>query len=126
MEEISDDFKENVIKYIRYDDLITEKNNEIIELKKKKKLFEEYILKFLIEKNENIINVGDDRIRRIDVKPKTKTPIKINLIKEVADIVLDDNKINNKDKIVEEIIETIEKNRSKIHYNLRRIKPKSK
>jgi hypothetical protein len=118
MEEVSNDFKDNVIKYIRYDDLINEKMNEIKELKERKKIFEKYILDFLIKENENVVNVGDDKIRRIDIKTKSKKPIKIEQIQEV----LSNNNI--KDDVIDKVINELEKQRSKIHYNLRRIKKK--
>lgn len=124
MNKLTDDFKENVVKYIKYDDLIHEKKMEIADLVERKKELEKCILDFLIKTNENIINIGDDKIKKIDIKPKTKKPIKIELIKKSMDDVLDEYNIKKKDDIVNDVIDIILKTQNEIHYNLRRIKSK--
>jgi hypothetical protein len=124
MDEINDEFKETIIKYIKCDDMIIEKNSELKELREKKKIFEQYILKFLIEKDQNIINVGDDKIKRIDVKTRTTVPIKVEMLKEIISEVFENCKIKNGEEILEQIVNGIDEKRNEKHYNLKRIKPK--
>jgi hypothetical protein len=63
-EEISDEFKEKVVNYVNLDDLIKKKQTEIKELNKKKKVFEEYIIKYLDVVEESVIDLGHGKIKK--------------------------------------------------------------
>jgi len=125
MEELSSDFRENVIKYIRFDNLISEKNLEIKELREKKKYFESYILDFLTKSNESIVCVDDDKIRKIDIESKTKLPIKEKFIEEALYEVLEKHNIElENDNFINDVLNNIENKRKHVRTVLKRFKGK--
>ena len=73
-------FKENVIKFVRMDDLIRQKMEEIKELKDQKKPFEEFILGYLEKKDSPFVNIKSGKL--IKNKSETKAPLKLDIIKE--------------------------------------------
>lgn len=62
--EIDNEFKKNVIEYVRIDDQIRERNQEVKELKKNKKPCEDFIIRFLDSKEETLVNLTGQRITR--------------------------------------------------------------
>lgn len=74
------EFKENVVKFVKMDDLIRIKMEEIKELKEQKKPYEEYILGFLEKKDAPFVNIKTGKLIRN--KSETKTPLKLDIIKE--------------------------------------------
>lgn len=110
---ISKEFQENVKKFIHLDDLLRKKQEEITELKKQKKPCEAYILKYLDDVNENVIEITDGKLRKN--KSETKAQLTQDIIK---------NAILEKIKdptIAEAIIKSMEDKRPlNSHTNLKR------
>ena len=77
---VTKEFKENIIKYITYDDIIKQKQDEIKELKKKKDPHEKFIMDYLVKLNEDGIDVTGGTLK-IN-KSETKTPVSKDNIKE--------------------------------------------
>tara|TARA_E500000178_G_C16606589_1_gene567104 strand:+ start:170 stop:580 length:411 start_codon:yes stop_codon:yes gene_type:complete len=72
--DITEEFKEVVINYVKTDDDIRKKMAEIKELKDEKKEYETFILEYMDKINENVINISDGKLRMN--KSKTKAPLK--------------------------------------------------
>ena len=110
---ISKDFKENVIKYVKLDDHIRKKMEEINELKKQKKPCEEYILKYMDRIGENMIEITDGKLRKN--KAETKKALTLDIIKKAIS-----TKIKTETDIAA-IMELMETNRPlNTHVNLKR------
>ena len=73
-------FKEIVIQYVKLDDLLRSKNEEIKEIKKDKKEIEEYIIECMEKLNEGVIDISDGKLRLN--KTKTKTGLKESYLEE--------------------------------------------
>lgn len=116
---VSKEFQENVIKYIKLDDLIRKKEKEMKELKTQRKPCEEFILKYLDNVGENIIEVTGGKLIRN--KSETKQKLSNDIIKEaITDKIIDPKK-------VEEIIELMETMRPKnVRVNLKRTAARGK
>lgn len=116
---ITKEFQENVIKFVKLDDLIRKKKQEVSELSDQKKPCEEFILKYLDNVNENVIEITDGKLRKN--KSETKAALKQDVIK---------NAINEKiadPKIVEEILNLMEMKRPlNTHVNLKRTAKRNK
>jgi len=110
---VSREFQEKVIKYVKFDDLIRKKEKEIKELKSQRKPCEEYILKYLEDIDENVIDVSGGKIRKN--KYETKAAINQEIIKEtLMEDLQDEEKIRN-------IIKKMDENRPKnTRINLKR------
>ena len=118
---VSKEFKENVVKYIKYDDLIKQKQDEINNLKDQRKPCEAYILKYLDQINQTTISVSDGKLM------KKKTESKKALSQDIVNAVLMD-KIKDPKK-VEEIIKSMDVKRPTVeNVNLKRTRqlPKKK
>jgi len=74
------EFKENVLRFVKTDDLIRQKMEEIKELKNQKRPFEDFILGYLENKNAPFVNIKTGKL--IKNKSETKAPLKLNTIKE--------------------------------------------
>lgn len=74
------EFKENVVKFVKMDDLIRQKMEELKELKDQKKPYEEYILGYLEKKDAPFVNIKTGKL--IKNKSETKSPLKLEIIKE--------------------------------------------
>ena len=111
--EINKEFKEAVIKFVKIDDLIREKEEELKELKKQRKPNEEYILTYLEKINENIIDITEGKLRRN--KSETKTALNRDIIKKaILDTIKDQ-------KLTEEILTNMDNMRPmKTSINLKR------
>lgn len=110
---ITKDFQENVIRYVKLDDLIREKQDEIKELKQQAEPCKEFIIKYLDQIKTNAIEVTNGRI--IKNKSESKTPLNKDIIKEALK-----GKIQDAKKI-EEIINLMDELRPvKERVNLKR------
>lgn len=110
---VDDNFKEKVMKWIEYDDIIRQKEKECKELKNKRKELEEYVLKFLENNDINIIEINGGKLRRN--KSETKTALTNENIKKAI------KKKYNDEKTVEEIMKLMDEMRPmKTHVNLKR------
>lgn len=99
------EFKENVIKYVTLDDQVREKKKEIRELEKQKKPLEEAILKNLDDLDEQVIEIGNGKLRKN--KSETKVPLNQDIIKDAIR-----DKVENP-QVVKEILEMMEQMRPK-------------
>lgn len=116
---ITKEFEENVINYVKIDDIIRKKDKELKQLKLLKKNNEKFILKYLDTVGEKVIEITDGKLRKN--KSETKKSLSIaaitNIIKE---------KIKDQ-KIIEEILNDVNNKREKVvHVNLKRTKKKTK
>lgn len=113
IEQIKEELTENVLKYVKYDDLVKKKQKEIRELNKLKKPCEKFILKYLDLADENIIEITGGKL--IKNKSESKAPLSKDLI---ADATME--KVQNA-QLVEEIMKTAEEKRErKVRTNLKR------
>ncbi len=120
---VSNDFKEKIISFIKVDDLIRKKQEEIKELKDKKEEFEEYILKFMDKSEASFVNIPGGKL--IKNQSESKAPLKIEVIKESIIEGIKKEKLTDSDevnkKVIEEIIELMEIKRGKVNrINLKR------
>jgi hypothetical protein len=110
---ISKEFQENVKKFIHLDDLMRKKQEEITELKKLKKPCEKFILKYLDDIDENVIEITDGKLRKNKSETKsllTQDIIKNAILEKIKDPLL-----------VESILKSMEEKRPlNIHTNLKR------
>lgn len=110
---ISKEFQENVIKFVKLDDLMRKKQQELSELREQKKPCEEYILKYLDSIDENVINITDGKLRKN--KSETKTSINQDIIKKAISKKITDQ------KLLDEILKEMEESRpTNTHVNLKR------
>lgn len=112
-EEPSKEFKDRVLSYIKIDDLIRLKTEEIKELKEKKKPCEEYIIRYLEKAKGDHINIIDGKL--IKNETETKAPLKLDIIKDSIkeemtkqQIVVDPTKC---DELINEMLERMEQKR---------------
>lgn len=130
------DFQEKVIKFIQYDDLIKETllnhRKEINELKLQKKELELYLIDFLEEMNNDIINYGES-----DVIKKVERQKKAPLNKEIMRKAIIEDMIKEKfiksetqgEKIIEKMFESMENKRpvtNVVELKRKSMKPKGK
>lgn len=110
--QITEEFKEQVIRYVKFDDLIKKKNEEIKELKSKRKPCEEYILKYLDREDISCIDINDGKLRKN--KSETKVPLTYDQIKDsIGKKVVDP-------KIVTDILKLMDERPKKVNVNLKR------
>jgi hypothetical protein len=99
--QVSKEFQENVIKFVNIDDLIKKKEDELKNLKKQKKPHEEFIIKYLSDLGEDIIDItkGHLKINKSEkksaitkdtvenvIKKKFQDPLQIQgILKEIED-----------------------------------------
>lgn len=100
---VTDEFKASVIAFIKLDDLIRERQEDIKELKEKKKPYEEYILTYLDKVGENVIEVQESKLRKN--QSETKMPLKIDMIKDAIYETIKREKLNESDDKCKEIVE---------------------
>lgn len=62
--EVTEEFVEVVKNWVKIDDDIRKKNQEIKELKDERKEFETFILEYMDKINESVINISDGKLRR--------------------------------------------------------------
>ena len=116
---VSKEFEEKVIKYVKLDNLIRKKNAEVKELKEQRKPCEEFILKYLDQIGQNTIDITGGKLRRN--KSETKTSINNDVIKKSLTEKIKDP------LAVEEILKIMEANRPlKTSINLKRTNERAK
>lgn len=101
---ITKQFQENVIKYVKLDDLIKQKQSEISELKEQLKPCEAYIITSLESLNESSIGITNGTLVKKKVEKKSSLNpeiIKAGLLKKLKDA-----------NAVEELLKLIEGERS--------------
>lgn len=110
---ITKEFQENVVKFVKLDDLMRKKQEEMTELRKKRKPCEDYILKYLDNVKENVIEITDGKLRKN--KSETKQALSQDMIKAaIMDKVKDP-------QIVEDILKNMEEKRPlNTHVNIKR------
>jgi len=107
---------EKIIKYIKIDDSIKDKQKEVREqmkvLKNQKEEMEKYIITYLESINEEYVNIdGAAKLTRTITNTKgaiNYDNIKISLIDSLKKQNIDENKISD---VLGNVVETIEKNR---------------
>jgi hypothetical protein len=110
--EISKEFQENVIAFVKFDDLIRQKQSEITDLKKKRKPKEDYILKYLDHIDETTIEISGGKLRKN--KAETKVPLNQDYIKAAIA-----TKVSNPD-IIEDIMKKMDTRPTKVNINIKR------
>ena len=106
---ISQEFVNNVKKYIELDDVLKDKRDQIKKMNNEKKSCEEFILDYLQKIDEQTIDIQDGRLRKSVTK--SFTPIKKDLIQQTLTSVFGDGskaqtiteQIINSRKIVEKV-----------------------
>lgn len=114
--ELSKEFQESVIKYVKLDDLIRKKNDEIKELKKMRKPCEDFILTYLDDIKINKVDLSDGRLTK--KKTETKVPINNKVIKAALQKKIEDP------LVVNEIIKLVDEREKKVSVKLQRTKRK--
>jgi len=94
-EDLSNEFKENVVKYIKCDDLIRKKKEEIKVLTNDKKPCEEFIMKYLDTKEATHVNVSGGKL--VKNVSESRKALKVEIIKESILEGIKDEQINKED-----------------------------
>lgn len=90
-QKVTKEFKHNVLTWVGIDDKIREHRQKVKELNQKKKEFEEHILKYLTEVDEESIMLADGKLSK--VVSKSKEPLKKeNIHSALVEITGDANK----------------------------------
>ena len=87
--ELLEEFSEVVKNWVKIDDDIRTKQNEIKDLKNERKDYEVYILEFMDKVNETVVNITGGKIRKN--KSKTKAPLKQDYIQQALFDVTQDS-----------------------------------
>lgn len=112
-QQISKEFQENVVKFVKLDDLIRKKQEELAELKSQKKPCEEFILKYMDKIGETMIEISHGKLRKN--KSETKRALSQDDIKKAISTEIKD--INK----VEQVMKTMDDGRPlNTHINLKR------
>jgi len=101
---VSKEFQENVVKFVKVDDLIKKKQEELSELKDKKKACEKFILKYLDDVGENVIDITNGKLKKN--KTESKTPINQDIMKKAISEKISDP------TVIEEILKSMEDKRT--------------
>lgn len=116
---VSKEFQENVIKFVKLDDLMRKKQQEMAEIREQRKPCEQYILKYLDNVNENVIDITNGKLRKN--KSETKSALSQDIMKNAISAKVQDP------KIVEEILKLMEEKRPlNTHVNLKRTSGRQK
>lgn len=90
-DKVSDDFKRNIIQWVKYDDDLRKIRETTKEINNEKKALEEYILSYLEEIDQKEVAISDGKLSK--QVSKTTAPLKKeNIQKALVEIVKDDNK----------------------------------
>ena len=119
--------KENVTAYIKIDDLIKEKQDEIKELKEKKLKYEDYIKSYLEKEKKEKITFDEGEI--VCKKVSTKQPIKEEIIQKAIISKIKDIDVKKIDvnQIAQNIIQELDNMRGvSIKNNIKRVGRKKK
>lgn len=104
-EDVSVEFTENVVKWVKLDNMFKTKQQEMKEIKKQRNICEDFVLKYLTEIDEQSIEIGNGKLLKNE--KETKSSLKQEIIKEV---LMDKLKDAN---LVKEIIDQMEAKRIK-------------
>jgi|AntRauTorckE6833_2_1112554.scaffolds.fasta_scaffold43219_2 hypothetical protein len=116
---VSKEFKEMVLKYVKLDDLMQQKQKEMSELRAQRKVCEEFILKYLDDVDQDEIEITNGRLKKKITE--TKVPINQDNVKEAVK-----EKVKNP-KIIKDILDSVEKTRAKnVRVNLQRTTGKAR
>lgn len=126
---VTDEFKESVIAFIKTDDLIRQRQEDIKELKEKKKPYEEFILRYLDKVDQNVVAVQGSTLRKN--QSETKMPLKLDIIKAaIFEGIKKEQPAPDEVKckeLVEQIVELMETKRpTTVRVNLKRTFNKEK
>lgn len=77
---VSKEFQENVVKFVKLDDIIAKKTKKLAELKAQRKPCEDYIIKYLDNIDEQVINITNGKIKKN--KSETKGSLNADIIKK--------------------------------------------
>lgn len=102
---ISNEFKDKVISYVKIDDIIRKKNEEVKELKEKKKEFEEFIIRYLDAHDKNFINLNGGKL--VKSETESKGALKPEIIKDALSEGFTNERIVTDEQRSKEIIERI-------------------
>lgn len=121
---LTEKFQENVIKYVKIDNDIGEREKEVKALKKAKKDAEEYIIEYMTGIDESTIDITNGKLR-IN-KTQNKTSINEDLIKLSVNHKLQDLIDGNitKDEYVDSVLSTIDNRPKKTRTYLKRTRNK--
>jgi hypothetical protein len=109
-------FKNLVCEWVKLDDIIRTKNNEIKEIKNDKKQIEEYILGCMDKLDENVIDISDGKLRVN--KTKSKSGLNKNYLQEsLANLTQDPTKATSMTKHILENRPTTERINLKRTFN---------
>tara|TARA_Y100000780_G_C13650122_1_gene404180 strand:+ start:704 stop:1156 length:453 start_codon:yes stop_codon:yes gene_type:complete len=112
---ITENFNNKVLEYIKIDDEIRILSKKTSELKKIKKPLEKYILEYLQQVDEKIIDISNQKTRLRRNKSETRKQLKQDQIKDALLEELGDL------KRVENILKSIDSKREKqVHINIKR------
>ena len=110
---VTKEFQENVIKFVKLDDLMRKTQSQLVELRSQRKPVESFILKYLDQVNETMVEITNGKLRKN--KSETKVPINLEIIKEAIEKKVKDP------KTVEEILQIMDDLRPKsTRVNLKR------
>ncbi len=87
--QITEEFVEVVKNWVKLDDEIRDYTSKIKDLKNERKEFEEFILEYMENINENVIEITGGKLRRN--KSQTKTPLKEESIQTALFEITKDN-----------------------------------
>ncbi|ARF09032.1 hypothetical protein Catovirus_1_1082 [Catovirus CTV1] len=123
------EFEEKVKAYIKIDNLIRKIQDDIKELKNKRKPCENYILNYLLKSENSFVSLSSGKL--IKNESQTKAPLKIDFIKEaIREKIKCENLFDTEDKynaFVESVLELMDKKRPiKKRVNLKRTFQKDK
>lgn len=127
---ITNELKQKIITYIKIDDAVRKKQEEIKHLKEMKKPCEEAIITHLESIQEDAFNlISGDRL--IKNKVEHKAPLKVDFIKDaIKEELIKENMVQTQERcdfLINEILEMIDKKRPvKTKVSLRRAVPKQK
>ena len=117
--EVTEEFVEVVKSWVKIDDDIRKKMQEVKELKDERKEFETFILEYMDKINESVINISDGKLRRN--KSASKGSLKQESIQTaLLDITQDSGKAMQMTKYIMDSRPTVER------VNLKRTKNRGK
>jgi len=105
IEDIPMDLKENLIKYVKINDIIRVKQKELKDLKKEKDTFTNSILKFLSKIKEKTINVGTNKITKTE--RNVKQGLSPDIIRKSIETCITEHSIITDKKEIEKFIDKI-------------------
>jgi hypothetical protein len=117
-EDISEQFKKDVISYIKYDNKYRQLKDLQTELTKKKKKLSEHIIGYMDDVNMHTISITGGKLHRN--KSETQSPLKIDMVYETL------KKEYGKQKATELMEKIQNKRQLNVRVNLKRVKEHSK